>query len=172
VARLFGNLVSALAAAFLIASLAHGQVRQGTEPESARHDQSDSEHRAQSLIGTWKLLWARAFDDAGHELPQPFGPQPMGIAVFDAERMIVVVTDGRTSLPADAPPRAFISYGGNYQFDGTKLVTHADGASNPAMLKDQVRHVEFESRDRMVAAPISGLVGQNVGLRLAWERIR
>jgi Lipocalin-like domain len=96
----------------------------------------------------------------------------MGIAVFGAERMIVVVTDGRTSLPADAPPRAFISYGGNYQFDGTKLVTHADGASNPAMLKDQVRHVEFESRDRMVAAPISGLVGQNVGLRLAWERIR
>jgi hypothetical protein len=60
---------------------------------------------------------------------------------------------------------------GNYEFDGTKLVTHADGASNPAMLKDQVRHIEFESRDRMVAAPISGLVGQNAGLRLAWERV-
>jgi hypothetical protein len=96
----------------------------------------------------------------------------MGIAVFNAERMIVVVTDGRTSLPADERPRAFVSYGGNYQFDGTKLVTYADGASNPAMLKDQVRHIEFESKDGMVASPISGLVGQNVGLRVGWERVR
>jgi hypothetical protein len=120
VAKLLRTLVSALAAAFLIASFAQGQVRQGTEPESVRHDQSESEYGAQSLIGTWKLLWARAFDDAGQELPLPFGPRPMGIAVFDAERIIVVVADGRTSLPADSPPRAFVSYCGNYQFDGTK----------------------------------------------------
>jgi hypothetical protein len=172
VAELFRTLISTLATAFLIASVAHGQVRQGTEPERAAHDQSESEHGPQSLVGTWKLLWARAFDDAGYELPLPFGPQPMGMAVFDAERMIVTVADGRTSLPAGAPLRAFVSYCGDYEFDGTKLVTHADGASNPAMLKDQVRRIEFESRDRKVAAPISGLVGQNVGLRLAWERVR
>ncbi len=156
----------------MAASFAHGQVRQGTEPESAAHNQSESEHGAQSLIGTWKLLWARAFDDAGHELPPPFGPQPMGIVVFDTERMLVTVADGRMSLPAGASARAFVSYCGNYEFDGKKLVTHADGASSPAMLKDQVRHIEFESRDRMVVAPISGLVGQNAGLRLAWERVR
>ena len=63
----------------------------------------------QSLVGTWKLLEARAFDDAGHELPQPLGLHPMGITVFEAERMIGVVADGRTWLPADAPPRAFIA---------------------------------------------------------------
>jgi len=84
VAKLLRTLVSTLAAAFLIASFAQGQVRQGTEPESVRHDQSESEYGAQSLIGTWKLLWARAFDDAGQELPLPFGPRPMGIAVFHA----------------------------------------------------------------------------------------
>jgi hypothetical protein len=95
----------------------------------------------------------------------------MGIVVFDAERMFVIAADGRTSLPVGAPPRAFVAYCGNYEFDGTKLVTHADGASNPAMLRDQVRHVEFESKNRMLVAPISGLVGQNAGLRLAWERI-
>ena len=167
----FRTLISTLATALLIASFAHGQVRQGTEPDTAADNQSESEHGTHSLIGTWKLLSARAFDDAGHELPLPFGPQPMGIAVFDDERMIVTVADGRTSLPAGAPPRAFVSYCGNYEFDGTKLVTHADGASNPAMLKDQVRHIEFESRDRMVAAPIFGLVGQNAGLRLAWARV-
>jgi hypothetical protein len=159
VARLFRTLVSSLAAAFLIASPGYGQGSQGGEPESARQDHSESERGVQSLVGTWKLVEARAFDDAGHELPQPFGPQPMGIAVFEAGRLIVLVADGRTSLPTDAPRRAFVSYCGNYQFDGTKLVTHADGASNPAMLRDQVRHIEFEGRDRYVATPISGLVG-------------
>jgi hypothetical protein len=96
----------------------------------------------------------------------------MGIAVFEAERMIVVVTDGRTSLPADAPPRAFVSYCGNYRFDEANLVTHTDGASNPAIPRDQIRRIEFESRDRMVATPVSGLVGRNSGLRLIWERVR
>jgi hypothetical protein len=165
-------LISTLATAFLVASVVYGQVRQGTEPVSPTHDQSQPQHGPQSLIGTWKLVWARAFDGDGRELPPPFGPQPMGIVVFDAERMIVTVVDGRTSLPPAAPPRAFVSYCGNYEFDGTKLVTHADGASNPAMLKDQIRQIEFESKDRMVAAPISGLVGQNVGLRLGSERVR
>jgi hypothetical protein len=169
VSESFRTLISTLATALVIASFAHAQVRQGTEPESA---QSEAKNAAQSLIGTWRLLSARAFDDAGQELPPPFGPQPMGVVVFDAERMIVSVADGRTSLPAGAPPRAFVAYCGNYEFDGAKLVTHADGAANPAMLKDQVRHIEFESRDRMVAAPISGLVGRNAGLQLAWERVQ
>ena len=61
---------------------------------------------------------------------------------------------------------------GNYKFDGTKLVTHADGASNPTMLKDQVRSIEFTGKDRYVARPISGLVGQNAGLQFVWERVR
>jgi hypothetical protein len=168
VARLFRTLVSAVAAAFLIVSPGHGQVRQAAEPESARQNQAEPEHRVQSLVGNWKLLEVRAFDDAGHELPQAFGPQPMGFAVFEAERMIVVVADGRTSPPADALPRAFVSYGGNYQFDGTKLVIHADSASNPGLIKDHVRHVEFEGKDRFVAT----LAGQNGGVRLVWERVR
>jgi hypothetical protein len=113
VARLFRTLVSAVAAAFLIVSPGHAQVRQGSEPESARQNQSEPEHRVQSLVGTWKLLEGRAFDDAGHELPQPLGPHPMGIAV-----------------------------------------------------------IEFEGKDRFVATPISGLVGQNAGLRFVWERVR
>ena len=32
----------------------------------------------QSLVGIWKLVEARAFDDAGHEVPSPLGPEPMG----------------------------------------------------------------------------------------------
>ena len=168
---LFSILISGFAAAFLIASPGYGQV-QKSDPEGTRQEHSGSENGNQAIVGTWKLIEARAYDDAGHELAPPFGPTPMGIAVFSTERLIVVVADGRTSLPPDAPPRGFVSYTGNYQFDGTKLVTHADGASNPTMLKDQVRSIEFTGKDRYVARPISGLVGQNAGLQFVWERVR
>ena len=167
---LFSILISGFAAAFLIASPGYGQV-QKSDPEGTRQEHSGSENGNQAIVGTWKLIEARAYDDAGHELAPPFGPKPMGIAVYSTERLIVVVADGRTFLPLDAPPRGFVSYTGNYQFDGTKLVTHADGASNPAMIRDQVRHIEFAGKDRYEARPISGLVGQNSGLQLVWERV-
>jgi len=51
----------------------------------------------QSLIGIWKLVEARAFDNAGQELPPPFGPQPMGLALFEAERMVGIASDARAS---------------------------------------------------------------------------
>jgi hypothetical protein len=94
----------------------------------------------------------------------------MGIVIFGGERMMVVVGDGRTSLPPDAPPRAFVSYCGKYSFDGTMLVTHVDGASSPDLFRDQVRHIEFEDTTRFVATPVSGLA-RNAGLRLVWERV-
>jgi hypothetical protein len=75
----------------------------------------------QSLFGVWKLVEARAFDDAGRELPLPLGAQPMGIALFDAERCMAMACDDRTSIPAEAR-RAFAAYCGSYTFDGTTLV--------------------------------------------------
>jgi hypothetical protein len=52
----------------------------------------------------------------------------MGFVMFEAERMIVAVADGRLSLTPDAPSRAFAAYTGKYRFDGTELVTSIDGA--------------------------------------------
>ena len=69
----------------------------------------------QPLSGTmWKLIGASAFDEEGHELTPPLGELPMGFAMFEAERMIVAVTDGRLSLPPDVPSRAFVAYSGRY----------------------------------------------------------
>jgi hypothetical protein len=114
---------------------------------SAGHTQIIKKPGMQSLAGaTWKLIEARALDDAGDELPPPLGPQPMGIVIFGGERMMVGVGDGRTSLPPD------------------------DGASSPDLLRDQVRHIEFEGTARFVATPVSGLA-RNAGLRLVWERV-
>ena len=87
---LFGILISGFAAAFLIVSPVYGQV-QGSDPVGTRQEHSGLENGNQAIVGTWKLIEARAYDDAGQELPLPFGPHPLGIAVFEAERMIVVV---------------------------------------------------------------------------------
>ena len=112
-----------------------------------------------SLIGVWKLVEARAFDDAGREVPSPLGPHPMGVAVIDTDRIMAMAGDGRTTLPPEVQ-RAFAAYCGRYTFDGTKAVTHVDGASSPEMMEDQVRHIRFDGSSRMIVVPVSRLFGQ------------
>ena len=126
----------------------------------------------QPLSGTkWKLIGASAFDEEGHELTPPLGELPMGFAMFEAERMIVAVTDGRLSLPPDVPSRAFVAYSGRYTFDETVLVTSADSASSPDLVGQQIRHIRFESPTRMVATPKNKVLGRDLGLKLVWERV-
>jgi Lipocalin-like domain len=123
------------------------------------------------LLGNWELAEARAFDEARRPMPSPFGPQPMGVVRFEAERMAVVVADGRPDLPPGLPPRAFVSYTGRYEFNGDRLVTHVDGASSPDGFADQVRQITFQGPDRMVVVPLSRVLDRNSGLELTWKRI-
>jgi hypothetical protein len=131
--------------------------------------ESEGETAMPSLVGIWKLVECRAFDDAGGELPSPLGPQPMGVAIIDGERIMAMGSDGRVELPQETK-RAFVAYCGRYTFDGTKLATRVDGASGPDMMEDQVRHIRFDGSKRMVAVPVSRLFGRGGGLELVWER--
>jgi len=123
-----------------------------------------------NLVGRWKLIEARAFDETGNELEPPLGENPMGLIFYEAERMMVAVCDGSSTLPAEAAQRAFVCYIGSYQFDGEMLIVQVDSASSPEFLADQVRRIRFEHPDRYVALPLSA-DGRNSGLRLTWERI-
>lgn len=124
----------------------------------------------ESLAGTtWRVVEVRAFDGAGRKL-QPLGPHPIGLVIFEAERMLGAITDGQVSLPPDSPPRFFLAYTGTYRFDGTELVTQADDASRPELVVDQIRRIHFESPTRMVMIPVSGVPGQS-GIEVVWERI-
>ena len=75
----------------------------------------------ESLVGIWKLVEARAFDEAGQEIPSPLGPQPMGVAIFDANRCIATAMDARAELPPTVLKRAFAAYCG----------TSMEGACDP-----------------------------------------
>lgn len=123
-----------------------------------------------SLIGIWKLVEARAFDDAGRELPPPLGPRPMGLAFFQAERMLGIIGDARRSVPAEGAIRPFLAYTGNYSFDGEVLVTRAEDASRPELVAEQVRKVRFDGPNRITVIPISGVPGYS-GVNVVWERV-
>ena len=84
----------------------------------------------QSIVGTWKLLHATARDAAGAARPLPYGGKALGRLTLTADgRMMSVVCDGRTELPAGVR-REYSSYCGNYTDDGERLVTRVDAASD------------------------------------------
>ena len=65
---------------------------------------------------------------------------------------MTVLCDGRAALPPDEP-RQFMSYAGNYSFDGSTLVTRVDASSDASRIGgEQVRKVRFED-GRLVLNP-------------------
>jgi len=127
---------------------------------------------AGAIVGTWRLIATKAHDDAGAALPPPYGPSAMGLVIFQADgRMMAVLCDGRASVP-DAEPRQFISYAGNYRFDGKTLVTRVDASSDAGRIGgDQVRDVRFEHRRMVLAPPRRMFAGIMQHQELTWERV-
>jgi hypothetical protein len=125
-----------------------------------------------SIVGTWKLLHTTARDAAGTARPSPYGGKALGRVTFTAGgRMMSVVCDGRSELPTGVS-REYSSYCGNYTYDGAKLVTRVDAASDPSRIgSDQVRGVRFEG-ERMVLIPPPRRTGEIEEHReITWERI-
>ena len=125
-----------------------------------------------SIVGTWRLVETKAHDDTGKTLPRPYGPQPMGLVTFQPDgRMMAVLCDGRASLPPDEA-RQFMSYAGNYRFDGATLVTKVDASSDASRIGgEQVRQVRFEGGRMMLNPPRRLFAGMMQHQELAWERV-
>ena len=125
-----------------------------------------------SIVGTWKLVAAAARDRDGKPLPEPYGGKGLGRVMFTADgRMMAVTCDGRTDLPP-ATERAYSSYIGSYRFDGARLVTRVDGASDPSRIgSDQVRGVRFEGEHMVLSPPPRPSAGGEEYRELTWERI-
>ncbi len=123
----------------------------------------------ESILGTWRLVGERAWDETGAAHPPIFGPQPFGLASFNAAgRMMAVLSDGR----AGPPPRAYASYAGACTFDGMRLVTAVDGASEPRFFETaQVREARFEGGHLVLRPPPRRIGAREVSRELTWERI-
>jgi hypothetical protein len=126
-----------------------------------------------SIVGTWRLVRASATAADGTRLPAPYGgDKAMGRATFNADgRMMAVLCDGRPELPP-GETREYASYCGNYRFDGTRLVTRVDAASDPARLgSDQVREVRFEGELMVLRPPLRAYTTGTEQRELWWEKI-
>src|SRR4051812_40152996 len=126
----------------------------------------------QRIIGTWRLERATAVDDNGNALPPPYGPSATALVYFREDgRMCCVLCDGRAELPA-GESRQFMSYAGNYTFDGSTLSTRVDACSDAGRIGgDQVRSVRFENGDMVLAPPRRIYAGVMQRQELFWERI-
>lgn len=124
------------------------------------------------IIGTWRLRSTKAVDDDGKALPPPLGSVPNGVACFQADgRMYSIICDGRADLPG-GELRAFISYTGNYSFDGDTLSTRVDAASDASRIGgDQVRKVRFEHGGMVLAPPPRLIAAVMQHQELFWERV-
>ena len=124
------------------------------------------------IVGTWRLESTKGVDDGGNPMPPPYGPAPSGVVSFQADgRMHCVLCDGRTELPA-GEARQFMSYAGNYTFDGATLSTRVDASSDPGRVGgDQVRHVRFEKGGMVLAPPRRLYMGVMQEQELFWERV-
>jgi hypothetical protein len=124
------------------------------------------------IIGTWRLRSTKAVDDDGNALPPPLGPAPNGVVCFQTDgRMYSVICDGRTTL-AEGEERVFVSYTGNYTFDGDTLSTRVDAASDADRIGgDQVRKVRFEHGGMVLAPPRRLFANVMQHQELSWERV-
>jgi len=125
-----------------------------------------------SIVGTWKLVQATARDSDGAALPEPYGGTGIGRVTFTAEgRMQSVVCDGRREMPP-GEARDYSSYCGNYTFDGARLVTRVDAASDSSRIgSDQVRGVRFDGELVILTPPPRRSGAKEEYRELTWQRI-
>jgi hypothetical protein len=124
------------------------------------------------IVGTWRLISTKGVDDNGKALPPPYGPAPNGVVCFQADgRMYCVLCDGRAEL-STGEPRQFMSYAGNYTFDGATLSTRVDASSDASRIGgDQVRAVRFDDGRMVLAPPRRLYAGVMQHQELLWERV-
>jgi hypothetical protein len=125
-----------------------------------------------SIVGTWNLVATKGHDDSGRVLPPPYGPTPRGLVIFQPDgRMMCVLCDGRAELPP-GEPRQFMSYAGNYTFDGTTLSTRVDASSEASRVGgEQVRSVSFADGRMVLKPPRRLYAGVMQHQELTWERV-
>lgn len=124
------------------------------------------------LIGTWRLVDTESRTLDGALLPTPYGDSPTGIVTFRADgRMLAALCDGRAELP-DGTPREFVSYCGNYTYDGARLVTRVDATSDAARLgTEQIRSVSEQDGLLVLQPPVETVGDIRRQRTLRWARV-
>ena len=126
------------------------------------------------VVGTWRLVRVSATnEDGGPAASPPYGGEnAQGRVTFGADgRMMAVLCDGTMTI-GGGQTREYLSYCGNFTYDGRQLITKVDAASDPARLNtEQVRDVSFEEDLMVLRPPLQAYRGAPEQRVLVWEQI-
>jgi hypothetical protein len=124
------------------------------------------------LIGIWRLVESRAWDEAGNGLPAPYGVHPIGQIIFTAEgRMLAALCNGDAD-PGIGVDRGYSSYGGFYTLEGTTLTTTVDMASDARRIGGkQIREALLDGARLVLRPPLRSYGGVKQQRELLWERV-
>ena len=126
------------------------------------------------VIGTWRLVRVSATNEDGSPTAAPpyGGENAQGRLTLGADgRMMAVLCDGTKTMGVGRT-REYLSYCGNFTYDGCQLITKVDAASNLARLNtEQVRDVSFEDDLMLLRPPQSAYRGNLEQRVLVWEQI-
>jgi hypothetical protein len=140
------------------------------------------------FVGTWKLVSIEERDANGRLVtPLDFGPEPIGILVYDAtgHMSVNMMRRGRPRLASDeqhlvTPEEAkaafigYVAYFGTYTIDeGAGLVIHdVEGSLVPNMEGSEQRRQFTISGDTLVLEPPAMRVGgEKHTRRVIWQRL-
>jgi hypothetical protein len=125
------------------------------------------------VLGTWRMVESRAHDGNGKTLPPSYGPNFLGLVMFDAGgRMMCVLSDGRLELPGSDDRREYTSYGGAWRVSGSTLTTRVDISSDAHRIGgDEVRQVRFEGDRLVLTPPPRDQRGITQHRELVWEKL-
>jgi hypothetical protein len=138
-----------------------------------------------ALVGTWKLVSARAMNDKGEVLGTA-GPNSVGLLTYTADGWMSAVVDVAvpsvpkppSTLPAreeqsSQASRRFGAYAGSYTVNGDKVTHHIEVAwIQDVVSTDQVRSVRFEGSHLILRGGflVNGVMTGNG--ELIWERLK
>ena len=139
---------------------------------------------ATKVVGVWTLLSATATDEKGQDPRTPYGKNPTGMLIYNADgsMSIVISNEGRKPLsvpdreaaPADERAQAFatfLAYSGHYKVVGDKMTHHIEVSSVQNWVgTDLVRTVEVKGDRLVLKTPAVRLGGRLQIVELAWQR--
>lgn len=134
----------------------------------------------EQLVGSYRLVWYRSYDQAGKESPLPY---TVGQISYDrAGRMSAQLSrDGQRRFATNPPTEqeravaygSFISYFGAYDIDPVKraVTHHVEGSNNPNMVGNHLtRYFEFSPDGRSLFLSVKD--GDRVTGKLQWDKYR
>jgi hypothetical protein len=126
-----------------------------------------------AIVGVWRLAKTSAVGDDGAAMHPPYGEDPRGLLVFYADgRMMSVLCDSRKQLPPGEDVREYMSYCGNYTWDGRTLVTRVDASAEAKRVGgEQTRFTAFEDGLLVLTQKPRPWQGKMQHRALYWEKV-